>query len=65
MSIVWMSITNVAANHLIRKLRTLDVHVSAHDTKTNRAVMVHIHALLTSVLLQSGQLHVSAVLPPR
>jgi len=48
-----MSITNVAANQLIRKLRPLGVHVSAHDTKTNRAVKVHIHALLTSVLLQS------------
>jgi len=48
-----MSITNVAANHLIRKLRMLGVHVSAYDTKTNTAVKVHIHALLTSVLFQS------------
>lgn len=44
---------NVAANRLIRKLRTLGVHVSGYDTKTNTAVKVHIHALLTSVLLQS------------
>jgi len=47
-----MLITNVAANHIIRKIRTLGVHVSAHDTKTNRAVKVYIHAL-NSLLLQS------------